>query len=81
MPYYRLYYLTEDHIRQVVEIVCETDEEAIATVEKHRDGRAMQLWQEARCVRRFEATAPAPADGGKKKARRARAPAGLAEGE
>lgn len=55
----RLYFLEDDHIRRVVELSCETDDEAIGLVEAHTDGRPMELWQEARLVKRFEATADA----------------------
>lgn len=61
MAGYRLYFLDpNNHIRDVVEITCETDDEAIALVEKHTDGRTIELWQEARNVRRFEAAAQGP---------------------
>ena len=55
MPDYRLYFLQDNHIRHVVTITCEEDAEAIELVEKHRDGRAMELWERDRLVKRFDA--------------------------
>jgi hypothetical protein len=57
MPDYRLYFLDSDgHIKRAVELHCASDAEAIAAVEQHRDGRAMELWDRARVVRKFAAT-------------------------
>jgi hypothetical protein len=56
---YRLYYLDPNgHVRHAVEIACDGDERALEAVEQHRDGRAMELWQQARRVMIFPA-APA----------------------
>ena len=52
---YRLYFLgREGHITGVVELECACDEQALEAVEAHADGRAMELWQQARKVRAFE---------------------------
>ena len=50
---YRLYFLEGGHIRHAVNLDCEDDEHAVETVESHRDGREMELWQGARFVRSF----------------------------
>lgn len=55
MSDYRLYFFTaQNHIRQRVEFACDTDEEAIARVQQHRDGSALELWSGARLVASFE---------------------------
>lgn len=59
MPYYRLYFLRDEHIRHVVELDCVDDLQAIDTVADHADGRTMELWRREILVRRFEARAPA----------------------
>jgi hypothetical protein len=51
-----LYYLDHNgHIRHAVEIACDGDARALEAVEQHRDGRAMELWQQARRVMIFPA--------------------------
>jgi len=61
MPDYRLYFLDETgHIRHAIELDCETDADAIALVDRHRDGRAMELWHLARQVRTFNARRDGP---------------------
>jgi len=53
---YRLYFLNaEGHIRHAVEFHCADDEAAQALVQKHADGRAMELWCGARRVMKYEA--------------------------
>jgi hypothetical protein len=55
MQGYRLYFMTPDgHIQHRVEFHSETDGDAIAVVEKHRDGRAMELWCGKRIAAKFE---------------------------
>jgi hypothetical protein len=56
MPDYRLYFLENNHIRHFVELDCPSDETAVEAVAKHADGRAMELWQRHRLVKRFEQT-------------------------
>lgn len=58
MPDYRLYFLENNHIRHVVEMVCDCDEHAIECVSQHADGRTMELWHGSRVVRRYERTEP-----------------------
>lgn len=54
MADYRLYFLDDlNHIRHAVEFECECDAEAIEAVEQHRDGRAMELWQRSRLVKKI----------------------------
>jgi hypothetical protein len=54
MADYRLYFRGEDgHFRHIVELDCESDEEAVRTVAKHADGRDMELWQRGRLVKGF----------------------------
>jgi len=56
VAHYRLYFLDrQDHIRQAVSLECADDEEALASVEEHRDGRTVELWQGVRRVIRIEA--------------------------
>lgn len=62
MSDYRLYFLEDDRIRHVVVLSCDTDEDAIAEVEKHPDGRAKELWCGARVVKRFEAASELAGD-------------------
>ena len=56
MPGYRLYYITPDgHIDDARELAFVDDDEAIQAVEREfADGRAMELWQRARVVRKFD---------------------------
>lgn len=58
MPDYRLYFLEATHIRHVVEMVCDSDDQAFELVNSHADGRAMELWQEKRVVRRYARVEP-----------------------
>jgi hypothetical protein len=52
---YKLYFLDpEGHIRQRVDIDCEDDERAIRTVAERATGEAMELWEGARLVKKFE---------------------------
>jgi hypothetical protein len=56
---YRLYFLNaEGRIRHAVEIQCEDDEAATKLVQQHADGRAMELWQGARCVAKYDPPGP-----------------------
>jgi hypothetical protein len=54
MQHYRLYFLRDNHVRRVVELQCESDQHAIETVNEHRNGLDMELWQQSRLVKRFE---------------------------
>lgn len=56
MAHYRLYFLSNDHIRHALDLECESDEQAIAKVQEHGDGRAMELWRGLECIGRFPAT-------------------------
>jgi len=52
---YRLYFLdAQGPIHRAVELQCDDDEDAVRRSAGHADGRAMELWQRARVVRRFE---------------------------
>jgi hypothetical protein len=54
MAVYRLYFFNaQGHIRHAREFECANDDEAIQTVEQHRDGRYLELWSGARVVHRF----------------------------
>jgi hypothetical protein len=51
---YRLYFLgREGRFTRAVGFECSCDEEALRAVEDHADGRAMELWQQARKVRAY----------------------------
>jgi hypothetical protein len=51
VTYYRLYFLDNArHIRQAVELQCDTDEEAIAEAKAKADGRELELWNRERLV-------------------------------
>jgi len=64
LMYYRLYFLQNGSIKRFVDFDIESDDEALAEVRKHRDGNAMELWQEHRLVKRFP---PAPVSNGSPK--------------
>ena len=54
MTDYRLYFRGEDgHFRNIIELDCKSDEEAIRAVAAHADGRDMELWQRRRLVKVF----------------------------
>jgi hypothetical protein len=54
---YRLYFLdAARHIRDVMELECEDDAQAIEAAEQLHDGRAMELWRRARIVKSFPAS-------------------------
>jgi hypothetical protein len=54
---YKLYVLDwPGKIAHVVDLACEDDERAIGVAAERADGRAMELWQGARLVRRFSAS-------------------------
>jgi hypothetical protein len=56
MADYRFYFLErKGHIRHAVEVVCGSDEEAIAAVERRREADAMELWAGDRVVKKFPA--------------------------
>ena len=55
MAHYRLYFLNDkNHIRRAVSLECDDDASAIALINQHRDGHAMELWEGARRVARFK---------------------------
>jgi hypothetical protein len=55
MAGYRLYILNgRGHIVDAVEFHCEDDATAQALAERHSEGRATELWSDARVVRRYE---------------------------
>lgn len=55
MTHYRLYFFDErDHISRAVDIECIDDAEAIASVDDHPHRYAIELWQGARRIHRFE---------------------------
>lgn len=57
MSDYRLYFLNaEGHIRHAVEFQCADDEAAKAQIQKHADGRDMELWCAPRRVTIYEAS-------------------------
>ena len=57
---YRLYRLEGDRIREAESYECNDDAEAIVAALDRADGRAMELWEGARVVKKFPAT-PRPA--------------------
>ena len=58
MQTYRLYFLgANGHFAHAIAFECDSDEEAIETVKAHVDGRPMELWQQARKVMDFPASA------------------------
>ena len=62
MAYYRLYFMDprSGHIAAFESIEAPDDEAAIATADAHRGWQVLELWCEARKVRRFEAKAAPP---------------------
>lgn len=55
MTHYRLYFFdARDHISRAVDIECRDDDEAIANVREHAHPFAIELWQGARRIDRFE---------------------------
>ena len=51
---YRLFFKdSEDHIRDVIEMVCADDEMAIRKAESLSDGREMELWRLAVHLKTF----------------------------
>jgi hypothetical protein len=60
--HYRLYFLnSQGRIRHALDLECDDDAHAIATVQEHIDGGAMELWQARRQVMTFGAR-PDPTD-------------------
>lgn len=58
MAYYRLYFFDgRSHIRQAVELECESDGAATEIARAHADGREMELWNRDRLVWRQSAQA------------------------
>jgi hypothetical protein len=55
---YKLYFLDRTgHIAHAVDFRCDSDADALALAEQHRDGRDLELWQQARLVRQLPARA------------------------
>ena len=55
---YRLYFLgATDHIVRCIDLMCEDDDRAVESAGQHGKAArfAMELWQGARMVKRFEA--------------------------
>ena len=53
---YRLYFLDrEGRFTRAVQLECANDERALRAAAAHANGAAMELWQQARKVRWFEA--------------------------
>ncbi len=50
---YRLYFLTDGHVARAMELVCESDAQAMARAEEKHDEGEMELWSGARIVARF----------------------------
>jgi hypothetical protein len=56
VAHYRIYFLDRnDHIRHALSVECTDDAEAVELLQRHSDGRGMELWQGARRVARIEA--------------------------
>jgi hypothetical protein len=55
---YRAYFLNKDgHIVRAVELACESDDDASKEALRLLNGQAIELWERARMIARFE---PAP---------------------
>ena len=55
MAGYYAYIIGDDgHITNRVQIICDDDEEAKRCAERLVDGHAVELWQQARKIERFE---------------------------
>jgi hypothetical protein len=52
--YYAYIIGPDDHITGRVEIICPNDQEAKRLAKQLVDGHAIELWQEARKIERFE---------------------------
>ena len=61
LPYYRLYFLdVASRIREVIDMECVDDAAALAQVAPYiGKGRAMELWNQDRVVRKFDVSARA----------------------
>lgn len=54
MPDYKLYFLSKSRrVEAREDLEAYDDAQAIAHAERHGDGRAMELWQDQRIVKRF----------------------------
>jgi hypothetical protein len=52
---YRVYFLNEKgRIVRALELACQTDEEAVEQTRQLVDGQAVELWERARLIGRFE---------------------------
>ena len=52
--YYAYIIGSDGHITNRIEILCEDDDEARCCAQQLVDGHAIELWQEARMIARFE---------------------------
>lgn len=52
--YYAYIISDDDHVTNRVQIICEDDEEAKRCARRLMDGHAVELWQQARKIERFE---------------------------
>ena len=56
MAYYRFYFLDhQEHIRRALDVQCKDDVDAIEQAIQRLDGRALEIWQGERPVRRVNA--------------------------
>lgn len=57
VTHYRLYFFdARDHISRALDIECDDDAEAVARVRDHPHAFAIELWQGARRIDRFESS-------------------------
>ncbi len=52
--YYLYFFDIHNHVRRRLDLECRDDDHAIEAVNEHRHTMAMELWQGARMVKRFE---------------------------
>jgi hypothetical protein len=56
VAYYRFYFLdTNDRIRRAIDVQCSDDNHAIEQAKERLEGRALEVWQASRPVRRVNA--------------------------
>lgn len=61
MSGYRIYFLNgEGRFMRALELMCRDDEEATSQARELADGHAVELWDRARLVARFERHGSAP---------------------
>jgi hypothetical protein len=55
MQHFRLYFFDDrKHVTAALDLFAESDEDAVAQALDKATGQAMELWREARRIRRFE---------------------------